>query len=52
MDGLSIVEKNWGTPFNGPITLGDRSWQGQLNQLYFVGEKETDGSLDGILVVV
>ena len=27
---------NWGTPFNGPVTLGDRSWQGQLNQLYFV----------------
>ena len=39
-----IGANNWGTPFNGPITLGDRSWQGQLNQLYFVGEKETDGS--------
>ena len=24
---------NWGAPFNGPITLGDRNWQGQLNQL-------------------
>ena len=35
---------NWGTPFNGPVTLGDRSWQGQLNQLYFVSEHETDGS--------
>ena len=34
---------NWGAPFNGPITLGDRNWQGQLNQLYFVAENETDG---------
>mgnify|MGYP001595852744 FL=1 len=34
---------SWGAPFNGPITLGDRSWQGQLNQLYFVVEDETDG---------
>ena len=40
-----IGANNWGTPFNGPVTLGDRSWQGQLNQLYFVGERETDGSL-------
>ena len=39
-----IGANNWGTPFNGPVTLGDRSWQGQLNQLYFIGEKETDGS--------
>ncbi len=35
---------NWGAPFNGPVTLGDRSWQGQLNQLYFVTEREADGS--------
>lgn len=34
---------NWGAPFNGPITLGDRNWQGQLNQLYFVAENETNG---------
>lgn len=36
---------NWGAPFNGPVTLGDRSWQGQLNQLYFVTEREADGSV-------
>ncbi|MBT6460620.1 MAG: hypothetical protein HOK57_12520, partial [Planctomycetaceae bacterium] len=35
---------NWGAPFNGPITLGDRNWQGQLNQLYFVAENEADGA--------
>ena len=35
---------NWGAPFNGPVTLGDRSWQGQLNQLYFITEREVDGS--------
>jgi hypothetical protein len=33
---------SWGTPFNGPITMADRSWQGQLNQLYVVTERETD----------
>lgn len=35
---------NWGAPFNGPVSLGDRNWQGQLNQLYFVTEREVDGS--------
>ena len=35
---------NWGAPFHGPVSLGDRNWQGQLNQLYFVTEREVDGS--------
>ncbi|MEO1992563.1 MAG: outer membrane beta-barrel protein [Pirellulales bacterium] len=38
---------NWGAPFNGPVTMADRSWQGQLNQLYIVLERETDGT-DGV----
>ena len=39
-----IGANNWGTPFNGPITLADRSWQSQLNQLYFITERVADGS--------
>lgn len=35
---------NWGTPFNGPVTLADRAWQGQLNQLYLVTERVADGT--------
>jgi hypothetical protein len=34
----------WGTPFNGPITLADRAWQGQLNQVYLVTERVADGA--------
>ena len=34
-----IGGNNWGTPFNGPITFPDRSWQGQLNQFYLVTER-------------
>ena len=29
-----IGANNWGSPFNGPITMADRNWQGQMNQLY------------------
>ena len=39
-----IGANNWGSPFNGPVTLGDRAWQGQLNQLYLVTERVADGS--------
>lgn len=37
-----IGGNNWGAPFNGPITMNDRSWQGQVNQLYLVNERVTD----------
>jgi hypothetical protein len=39
-----IGANNWGAAFNGPVTLADRAWQGQLNQLYLVTERVTDGS--------
>jgi len=39
-----IGANNWGAPFNGPVTMADRAWQGQLNQLYTVVEREVDGS--------
>ena len=39
-----IGANNWGSPFNGPVTLADRAWQGQLNQLYLVSERVADGS--------
>lgn len=39
-----IGANNWGATFNGPVTLADRSWQGQLNQLYLVTERVADGS--------
>jgi hypothetical protein len=39
-----IGANNWGTPFNGPVTLADRAWQGQLNQLYLITERVTDAS--------
>ena len=38
---------NWGSPFNGPVTMNDRSWQGQLNQLYLVTERVADTSDGG-----
>jgi hypothetical protein len=38
---------NWGSPFNGPVTMNDRSWQGQLNQLYLVTERVADTSGGG-----
>jgi len=39
-----IGANNWGAAFNGPVTLADRAWQGQLNQLYLVTERVADGS--------
>ena len=39
-----IGANNWGAAFNGPVTLADRAWQGQLNQLSLVTERVTDGS--------
>ena len=39
---VGIGANNWGSPFNGPITFNDRSWQGQMNQLYLVNEKLLD----------
>jgi len=42
-----IGANNWGSPFNGPVTLADRSWQGQMNQLYLVNEKVIDPDNSG-----
>jgi len=42
-----IGANNWGSPFNGPITLADRNWQGQMNQLYLVNERVIDTSGGG-----
>ena len=41
-----IGANNWGSPFNGPVVMADRSWQGQVNQLSLATERkaETDGS--------
>ena len=39
-----IGANNWGSPFNGPVTLADRSLQGQINQLYLVTERLADGA--------
>ena len=38
---------NWGSPFNGPVVLADRSWQGQVNQLYLATERTTETDGDG-----
>jgi len=37
-----IGANNWGSPFNGPITFGDRAWQPMLNQLNLVTERTLD----------
>lgn len=37
-----IGGNNWGSPFNGPITFPDRSWQGQVNQCYLATERVAD----------
>lgn len=37
-----IGANNWGSPFNGTITFGDRNWQGMMNQLYLVNERTLD----------
>jgi len=39
-----IGANNWGSPFNGPVTLADRSWQGQVNQMYLFAERPTDAA--------
>ena len=36
---VGIGANNWGADWNGPITFNDRSWQGQMNQLYLVNER-------------
>ncbi|MFM8377996.1 MAG: outer membrane beta-barrel protein [Planctomycetia bacterium] len=40
-----IGANNWGSPFNGPVVMADRAWQGQVNQVYLANERkaETDG---------
>ena len=35
-----IGANNWGSPFNGPVVMADRSWQGQVNQMYLVTERQ------------
>ena len=42
-----IGANNWGSPFNGPITMNDRNWQGQVNQIYLVNERVADASAGG-----
>ena len=42
-----IGANNWGSPFNGPITMNDRNWQGQVNQIYLVNERVVDTSDGG-----
>ena len=39
---MGIGANNWGSPFNGTITFGDRNWQFMMNQLYLVNEKTLD----------
>lgn len=39
-----IGANSWGAPFNGPVAMADRAWQGQLNQLCLVTERVADGS--------
>jgi len=41
-----IGANGWGSPFNGPVVMADRSWQGQVNQTYLATERktETDGA--------
>ena len=36
---VGIGANGWGADWNGPITFNDRSWQGQMNQLYLVNER-------------
>lgn len=42
-----IGANNWGSPFNGPVVMSDRSWQGQVNQLYLVNERIADTGGEG-----
>ena len=36
---VGIGANGWGADWNGPVTFNDRSWQGQMNQLYLVNER-------------
>jgi hypothetical protein len=36
---IGIGANGWGADWNGPITFNDRSWQGQMNQLYLINER-------------
>ena len=36
---IGIGANGWGADWNGPITFADRSWQGQMNQLYLINER-------------
>ncbi|MGI9466183.1 MAG: outer membrane beta-barrel protein [Rubripirellula sp.] len=36
---IGIGANNWGADWNGPVSFNDRSWQGQMNQLYFITER-------------
>ena len=42
-----IGANNWGSPFNGPIVMADRSWQGQVNQLVVATERVADTGGEG-----
>jgi Putative beta-barrel porin-2, OmpL-like. bbp2 len=37
-----IGGNSWGSPFNGPVVMADRNWQGQVNQMYLATERRTD----------
>ncbi len=38
---------NWGSPFNGPIVMADRAWQGQVNQMVVATERVADTGGEG-----
>ena len=42
-----IGANNWGSPFNGPVVMSDRAWQGQINQIYLATERIADTGGDG-----
>lgn len=42
-----IGANEWGSPFNGPVVMADRSWQGQVNQVCLVTERIADTGGEG-----
>ncbi len=42
-----IGANNWGSPFNGPLVMNDRSWQGQVNQVVLATERKADTEGEG-----
>jgi hypothetical protein len=42
-----IGANNWGSPFNGPVMMADRAWQGQVNQVYLATERKAESDDDG-----